>query len=37
MEDLDEPKDLRDNPVRARLVSAAEDWPFAGEIEAFQI
>jgi putative transposase len=23
---------LRENPVRARLVESAEDWPFAGEI-----
>lgn len=23
---------VRDNPVRAQLVSAAEQWPFAGEI-----
>jgi len=28
---------VRDNPVRAGLVSMAEDWPFAGEIETFQL
>ncbi len=25
---------VRENPVRAGLVTRAEDWPFAGEIEA---
>jgi putative transposase len=26
-----------DNPVRASLVRAADDWPFAGEIETFML
>jgi REP element-mobilizing transposase RayT len=28
---------VRDNPVRAGLVSAADDWPYAGEIEALML
>jgi hypothetical protein len=28
---------VRENPVRARLVAKAEDWPYAGEIEALEL
>jgi hypothetical protein len=28
---------IRDNPVRAGLVSAADDWPYAGEIETLML
>ena len=28
---------VRDNPVRAGLVSAADDWPYAGEIETLML
>jgi putative transposase len=28
---------VRDNPVRSDLVSAADDWPYAGEIETLML
>ena len=28
---------VRENPVRAGLVAKAEDWPYAGEIEALEL
>jgi REP-associated tyrosine transposase len=28
---------IRDNPVRAGLVSSADDWPYAGEIETLML
>ncbi len=28
---------VRENPVRAGLVSRPEDWPFQGEIEVFRV
>ena len=28
---------VRNNPVRARLVSSADDWPYAGEIETLML
>lgn len=28
---------VRDNPVRAGLVGAAENWPYAGELEIFRL
>jgi REP element-mobilizing transposase RayT len=28
---------VRDNPVRAGLVSSADDWPYAGEIETLML
>jgi REP element-mobilizing transposase RayT len=28
---------VRDNPVRARLVAQAEDWPYQGEIQRLEL
>jgi hypothetical protein len=28
---------VRDNPVRAGLISSADDWPYAGEIETLML